>query len=242
MNESVARMITDTRHTCIHTREAFFETHLILTKRIVLNHLSSRGRSSWTAHRVFEDANIRANFDRVERDLNERGITCNVVAPPRRYTTKYNVLLRFNRKPLPTFVSFLFFVAFFFSFDFFFSFFFFLSLTFLDCLALNARARTHTHTHTHIHTHTHRAAATAKRSNTLGPRRRAISPLDVSAFYFFYSTKHLFIRTYYKYLYYINILARALLTIQLYEKAVKPTSANTTTRTLSRQDALYNFR
>lgn len=33
----------DNRHaTHVHTRKAFFETHLILTKRIVLNHLESR--------------------------------------------------------------------------------------------------------------------------------------------------------------------------------------------------------
>lgn len=107
-----------------HTRNTntFFETHLIFTKRILLGEkkkktkkkkkiiISSRGRSSWSAHRVFEDAKYGLTSIELKkkRDLNENKDQDLTSIFPRdvmryKYTLyiRYRVTSIFNRKPLP---------------------------------------------------------------------------------------------------------------------------------------------
>lgn len=78
MNESVVRMITNTRHTCIHARSVLrdppnsHQTHCIKSSRVGDE---ARGRPTECSR-----MQIRANFDRVKRDLNERGRR-NVITP-----------------------------------------------------------------------------------------------------------------------------------------------------------------
>lgn len=114
----MVRMNTDTRVT--RTRSS--RPHLIFTKRILLGEkkkktkkkkkiiISSRGRSSWSAHRVFEDAKYGLTSIELKkkRDLNENKDQDLTSIFPRdvmryKYTLyiRYRVTSIFNRKPLP---------------------------------------------------------------------------------------------------------------------------------------------